>query len=191
MKFLKHIFYLTAVPTFILLTSLTPVENNEDETIQWISWEEASELIANEKSPKKVFVDVYTDWCGWCKVMDKKTFNHPEVAKYMNEKYYMVKFNAEQKEDIQYKGVTFKFVPSGRRGYHELAAALLQNKLSYPSTVFLDEKMAIMSVVPGFVKAGEFYTIAKYFGDNEFKEKGWEDFQKDYKVPFDATSDTK
>lgn len=186
MKFLKHIFYLTAVPAFVLLTSLAPIDNNEDETIEWISWEEATELIANEKNPKKVFIDVYTDWCGWCKVMDKKTFNHPEVAKYMNEKYYMVKFNAEQKEDIQYKGVTFKYVASGRRGYHELAAALLQNKLSYPSTVFLDENMAIMSVVPGFVKAGEFYTIAKYFGDNEFKDKGWEDFQKDYKVPFDA-----
>lgn len=191
MRFLKHIFYIVAVSMFILMGSWALAErerNIEAVEINWITWEEAAKLTANEVKPKKVFVDVYTDWCGWCKVMDKKTFSHPEVAKYMSKKYYMVKFNAEQKEDIEYKGVKFKFVASGRRGYHELAAALLQGKLSYPSTVFLDEEMAIMTVLPGFRKADEFYTVAKYFGDNEHKEKEWTEFQKNYKVPFDVVN---
>ncbi len=189
MRILKHIFFYAAVPMFILMGSWAPAEGEreiEAVAINWITWEEAVKLTANEKNPKKVFVDVYTDWCGWCKVMDKKTFSHPEVAKYMTDKYYMVKFNAEQKEEVEYKGVKFNFVASGKRGYHELAAALLQGKLSYPTVVFLDEEMNMLSPVPGFQKADTFYTIAKYFGDNEHKEIEWAEFQKSYKVPFEV-----
>jgi len=173
---------MVAVPMLVIMGSWSPVE--EEVEIDWITWEEAVNLTADKSNTKKVFVDVYTDWCGWCKVMDKKTFSHPEVAKYMSKKYYMVKFNAEQSEEVEYKGVKFKFVPSGKKGYHELAAALLQGKLSYPTVVFLDEEMNMLSPVPGFQKPEMFYTIAKYFGDDEHKQKGWEEFQKSYKVPF-------
>ncbi|MGB3468369.1 MAG: DUF255 domain-containing protein [Cyclobacteriaceae bacterium] len=185
MKIVKYIFCLAVLPVLVVMGSWSPVE--EEVKINWITWEEAVELTANEANPKKVFVDVYTDWCGWCKVMDKKTFQHPEVAKYMTENFYMVKFNAEQKDSIVYKGVTFKYVPSGKRGYHELAAALLQGKLSYPSTVFLDENMSILTVVPGFNKPPDFYPIAQYFGENEFKNKGWEEYRKSYKLPFEVS----
>lgn len=64
--------------------------------------------------------------------MDKATFQRPEVATYMNEHFYNVKFNAEQKEDIEILGNNFKFIAQGNRGYHELAAALLNGKMSYP-----------------------------------------------------------
>lgn len=186
MKILRYVFCLLAIPSLLVMGSWTPVEEEVVE-INWISWEEAAELTANEKNPKKVFVDVYTDWCGWCKRMDKVTFQHPEVAKYMAKNFYMVKFNAEQKENIEYKGVTFKYVPSGRRGYHELAAALLQGKLSYPSTVFLDETMSILTVVPGFLKPVDFYPIAQYFGEGAHKDKGWEEYRKSYKLPFETS----
>ena len=66
--------------------------------IQWMSFEDAVAMTQNEGNTKKVFIDVYTDWCGWCKKMDKDTFQNPEVAKYMQENYYMVKFNAEGKD---------------------------------------------------------------------------------------------
>ena len=72
--------------------------------------EEAYALTTAEESPKKIFIDVYTDWCGWCKRMDKATFQRPEVATYMNEHFYNVKFNAEQKEDIEILGNNFKFI---------------------------------------------------------------------------------
>ena len=63
------------------------------EKVQWMSFEEA--VAKNKLEPKKIFVDVYTDWCGWCKKMDAGTFNNPVVAKYLNEKYYNVKLDAE------------------------------------------------------------------------------------------------
>ena len=144
--------------------------------IQWMSFEDAVAMTKNEGNTKKVFIDVYTDWCGWCKKMDKDTFQNPKVAKYMQENFHMVKFNAEGKEPINFDGRTFEYVPSGRRGYHQLAAALLQNRLSYPTVVFLDKDMKILSPVPGYQKVEPFMQIARYFGDNIYKEQNWKSY---------------
>lgn len=158
--------YLFALTLFFAI-SITAQE------VQWISWEEAVTLSKTDANPKKVFVDVYTDWCGWCKKMDKDTFQNPQVAAYMAENFYMVKMDAEGKEPIEYDGRTFKFVAQGRRGYHELAAALLQGKMSYPTVIFLDESLKMLSPVPGYQKVKPFLQIAKYFGDDIYKEKDW------------------
>lgn len=144
--------------------------------VAWMSWEEAAQLAASEARPKKIFIDVYTDWCGWCKRMDKDTFQNSEVAAYMSENFYMVKLDAEQKDPIEFEGKTFTFVPSGRRGYHQLAAALLQGRLSYPTVVFLDENMKMLSPVPGYQRPDAFLKIARFFGDNIYKDISWQDY---------------
>jgi len=150
----------------------------QDDQINWVSFEEAVEL--NKKNPKKILIDIYTDWCGWCKRMDKDTYEKAEIIKIINEKYYAVKFNAEQREPIEFDGHTFKFVPSGRRGVHELAAGLTQNKLSYPTTVFMDEKMRIIQPLAGYMNAAKFLPILKFIGEDHFKNTSWEDYQKIY-----------
>jgi len=149
-------------------------QDNASTTVEWLSFEEA--LKRHEKEPRKWLVDVYTDWCGWCKKMDKDTFQNPEVAKYMAEHYYMVKLDGEETEPIEYKGHTFKFIPSGRKGYHEFAATLMNGRMSYPTTVFLDEKLDMLSPVPGYQKPVAFLQIAKYFGENIHKEKKWTEY---------------
>jgi uncharacterized protein YyaL (SSP411 family) len=146
---------------FLTLISMSsePQAKHEGSPVNWLTFEQA---VAKSKTEKrKIFIDVYTDWCGWCKVMDKETFSNPEVAKLLNEKYYPVKLDAEQKEDIVYDGHTFKFVPSGRNGYHQLAASLLSNQLSFPTVVFLNEDFKILQILPGYRKAPEFYKIAQ------------------------------
>jgi len=158
----------------LLLVSTANTINAQE--VNWLTWDEAAQLAATEKNPKKIFVDVYTDWCGWCKKMDKDTFQNAEVATYMTENFYMVKLDGEGKEPIEYKGKTYKFVPSGRKGYHEFAAALLQGRLSYPTTIFLDEEMNMLSPVPGYQKPKPFLNIAKYFGDNIYKEQDWKTY---------------
>ncbi len=157
----------------ILLLALPLVGANAQE-VQWMTWEEAVHKASTEAQPKKMFIDVYTDWCGWCKKMDKDTFQNSEVAAYMSANFYMVKLDAEQKEPIDFRGKTYNFVASGRRGYHELAAALLQGRLSYPTVVFLDEEIKMLSPVPGYQKPDAFLKIARYFGENIYRDTSWE-----------------
>jgi len=149
--------------------------------IKWITWEEAIEKSKKEK--RKIFVDVYTDWCGWCKKLDKSTFAEDHIAKYINANYYPVKFNAEMETPVLLKGTEYKFIKSGNRGYHELATALLQGKMSYPSMVFLDEDFNIIQAIPGFQDVTSFEMIITYFGSNSHKSVPWnrfmQTFQKD------------
>ncbi len=154
----------------------------EGGNVKWMSFEEAIEKSKTEK--RKIFVDVYTDWCGWCKVMDKNTFNDPIVAKLLNEKFYPVKFDAEQRGDIEFSGHTFKFVANGSKGYHELAAVLMNNKLSYPTVVFLSDEFKMIQPLPGYRKADEFHKIAQYIGDDHFKDQSWDEFEKSYTSPY-------
>ena len=161
---------------FLVITGLFFTVTLTAQQVQWVSWHEAVTLSKTDANPKKIFVDVYTDWCGWGKKMDKETFQNTEVAAYMAQNFYMVKMDAEGKEPIEYDGRTFKFVPQGRRGYHELAAALLQGKMSYPTVIFLDEKLKMLSPVPGYQKVEPFLQIARYFGDDIYKDKDWKSY---------------
>lgn len=151
--------------------------------VKWHSIEEAFEL--NKKQPKKIMIDVYTDWCTWCKVMDTMTFRNQVIADYINMNFYAVKFNAEQKEDVVLNGKTYKFVASGRRGYNELAAELLNGQLGYPSVVFLDEKTNMIQPVQGYIKAKPFDQIIKFIGGDAYKTTKWEDFQAGYVSPIE------
>jgi thioredoxin-related protein len=162
------------ISIFIFMGLLSFVVNAQE--VEWLSWDEAVKRSQTDEVPKKIFIDVYTDWCGWCKKMDKDTFQHPEVAAYMAINFYMVKMDGEGKEPIEFKGRTYNFVPSGRKGYHEFAAALMQGKMSYPTTIFLDEKMNMLSPVPGYQKPKPFLNIARYFGDNIYLEKDWQTY---------------
>lgn len=161
-----------------LQAAYTFAQEELKEEINWITIEEAYAL--NQENPKKIIVDIYTDWCGWCKRMDATTYSNPIIVKYINENFYAVKFDAEQKEDVTILGTTFKFVGEGRRGYHELAAALLQGKMSYPTTVFLDETFNMIQPIPGYLDANGIEPILWYFASDAFKSEEWPTFQQNF-----------
>lgn len=181
--------YLIAFALFLFGSGSSMIEKAEptaelptlasESRIHWLTWEEA--LKKAEKAPRKIFVDVYTDWCGWCKRMDKATFQQPHIVKYMNEHFYAVKFNAEMKEDIVFKGKTYSFVKNGMRGHHELAAEITRGRLSYPTIVFLNEDLEVIQPIPGFKSPEDFEQIATYFGEDEHLKTPWESYQKNYK----------
>jgi len=175
MNFSRKYFTIIFLPLLSFTTADTP------SVVNWISFEEA--VSSSKLEQKKIFIDVYTDWCGWCKKMEATTFSDPAVAAMLQKEFYPVKFNAEQHEPITFNNYTFKFIPRGAKGYHELAAALLSNKLSYPSVVFMNEKFEIIQVLPGYRKAGEFLKIATFIGEDHYLTTSWEDFSKTYEKP--------
>lgn len=147
----------------------------DGDEIKWYSWDEAVALSA--KKPRKMFIDVYTDWCGWCKKMDASTFKDKDVVAYINKNFYPVKFDAEQKEDIKYKEHTLKYQPSaGRRGVHELAVALLDGRLSYPSYVYLDENQDRITISPGYKEAPAILKELQFIAGEYYKKTTYEQF---------------
>lgn len=182
---------LTYTITLLVLSSilamgfvLTPQKNKVDydlvnAKINWLTWEEA--LSKNEQEPRKIMVDIYTHWCGWCKRMDASTFNQTDIADYINANYYAIKFNAELTEDIEFKGKTYSYTANGKRGYHALAAEITNGMLSYPTTVFLDENLNHIQAIKGYKDAQSFEQIITYFGGDNHKKMPWESYQRNYK----------
>lgn len=138
--------------------SFTEKEYAKKSKINWLTVEEAQEL--SEKEPRKVIMDVYTDWCGWCKKMDKTTFADEKVAAYVNENFYAVKLKADSNDKVTFKGKEFS------KG--ELARAL--RVTGYPTIVFFDESFARFQPVSGFRPADDFLELLQKFNQTEMNQ---------------------
>ena len=151
--------------------------------VNWMTMDEA--LAAQKSNPKNIIVDVYTTWCGPCKLLDKNTFGNPEVSAFINENYYPVKFNAEGKELVNYNGNQFEnpqYDPNrtGRNARHQFTAYL--GITGYPTVAFFDENANFLAPIVGYhnVQQMEFYL--KLFASGDYKNlQSQEDFAAYYK----------
>lgn len=173
----------------IIAVLLVSLSINAQE-IKWMTFNDA--LKAQQKTPKKIIVDAYTNWCGWCKKLDKETFSNPDVANFINKNYYAVKFNAEGNETITYKGKTYSNPnysverANGRNSAHDLANNL--GVRSFPNLLFFDENGTYLGPIPGYKTPKQLEVMLKLFSTNAYKNiNSQEDFQKyvaDFKYTF-------
>jgi len=168
---LARIFFIILIP-FIFTSSSpafgqkkTPAKKTE---LRWINFEAAIKTAAEQDKP--VMVDVYTDWCGWCKKMDKEVFNHPDVAEALDRMFTIAKVNGESRESLTYKnqktngiGIAQGF---GIRGY--------------PSLIFLDSKGDMLTLIPGYVDAEKFLPIVNFLGGKHYEKMEWEAYLAQY-----------
>ncbi len=176
---MKKIFYLSSI---ILLSSIVLYSCDliVPKTAKWIDITELEE----KKKKKMVVIELYTPWCGWCKRMEKNTFNTPKIAQYLNKNFYAVKFNAEDRTPVTFMDKTYRFDSrAGNRGRHELATMLMTKnaKQGYPTIAFLDADYNLIQAVPGYKNAEEFNAIMHYFSEEHYKTKKWDDFVKQFK----------
>jgi thioredoxin-related protein len=172
---MKNIILISFIAILFTFPIIGRAQTKAPEAITWYTVEKASEL--NSKKHKKIMMDVYTTWCSWCKKMDAETFKDPEVVAYMNENFYAVKLNAEEKAPIKFEGkVYLNPSPDKYRSVHEFAAMILQGQMSYPSYAFLDGHNKPVTNLPGYHKAPEFLQVLKYIAEDQYKKMSWQEY---------------
>lgn len=162
---------------------------NENGAVKWLSFKEAQEQ--NKITPKPFLIDVYTDWCGWCKQMMKTTYSNPSLAQYINTYFYPIKFNAETKDTIEYEGKRYSPTSIQPRTAHELALKFLGNKLSYPSTIFVGSNPEFNLLSQGYLDEKKIEPLLIFMVENVFKTCPYEDFEKQFTRTFIDTAFSK
>ena len=111
---------------------------------------------------KTVVIFIHTDWCYYCAAMNSTTLKDKEVTRKLNDKFYFVALNAEEKKDITFNGYTFKYKQTGTNtGLHELAAQLssTDKETSYPTLCFLNDRNEIIYQHGNFINAKQLITL--------------------------------
>lgn len=186
---MKKLHYIIAFIAFGTLLSLQKSPKNDADKINWITIEEAVEL--QKEEPKKIIMDVYTNWCGPCKMLDKNTFQNADVVEYINEHYYAVKFNAEGNDEVTFNDKTFKnpnYDPAKanrRNSAHEFARYLQVR--AYPTIVYFDEEANVIAPISGYMKPQQIELYLKLFNTDKYKEMDTQEKFNQYFKSFEPT----
>jgi thioredoxin-related protein len=162
----------------LFVISLTVSAQTKSAKINWMTVEEVQEKMKTE--PRKVYVDIFTDWCHWCKVMDKKTFTNKDVIEYMNANYYCIHFNAERKDVVTFNDK--KYGPAENSKTNSLAIEWMRGQLSYPTSLFFDEGFVNPQPVPGYMEISNMELIAKYIAENKHKTTPFEKYKNGFRA---------
>lgn len=157
-----------------------------DTTAEAFKWYQMKEALAlQEKTGKKMFIDVYTTWCGPCKMLEANTFSNPVIQKLLSEYYIPTKFNAECGDTVVFKGQTFmnrNYTPTPRKSTHDFAVyiASTQQGLGYPTMVFLDSSLNMIQPISGYLVPSQLEPILSFFGTDAYKTTDWETYYKGF-----------
>lgn len=166
---------------FVLLPLLWVVRAG-DAGAQGITWMTLEQAVArNKTNPRPILVDVYTDWCGYCKRLDAYTFSDRHIVEYVNANFWAVKFNAEQSDTVRFQGRVYAPSSSTAHTTHPLAVALTQGKLSYPTLVYIDEASNLITAVPGYMPPHQLEPILHYVVEKKYLDTPFQTFQESFK----------
>ena len=174
------------LPVLILFSSLNLVS----QSINWVTMDKALELQKN--TPKNIMIDIYTTWCGPCKMLDKNAFTNKDLITFVNANYYAVKFNAEGNESVNYKNRLFEnpnYDPAKakrRNSAHQFSQYL--GVRAYPTIVFLDDNAELIAPIPGYQTVQKIEIYLQLFKDQTYKDinsqEAFNTYYKSFKPTF-------
>ena len=153
----------------------------EPSPIKWLTIEQADSLF--DKNPKPMLIDVYTDWCGWCKYMMKTTFANKGIAGYINTNFYPVRFNAETFDTITYRGKMYTNPGKGVKSKHDFAKYLLNGRFSFPTIVYTDRKRNLYQI-PGYMEIKDIEPLLVYFSEDLNLNSSYDDWKILYQTNY-------
>lgn len=157
---------------FFLSTNLSAKEK-----INWITLSEAQQKI--KEKPKPILIDLYTNWCYWCKVMDNKTYQNQKVVKYINENFYAVKLNAESENQLFWNEQKFNYNKDNK--LNDFALYVTAGQPGFPTTVIFTGLKQNPAAIPGYMSPREIEGILKYFGEDYYEKESFESFSANFK----------
>lgn len=147
--------------------------------LQWTNLEKA--VAAASEQNRAILLDVYTDWCGWCKKMDKEVFADPAVAEILASRFTLAKVNGESKDEITYKG----------KKTNGIGIAQGFGVRGYPSIIFLDSNGDMLTLIPGFLDAEKFLPVVLFIGNKEYEKMEWDAYIASYNASKKTPPDSK
>ncbi len=131
-----------------------------------------------EGNAKMFFIDFATDWCGWCKKMDKDTYEKSVVAAIMNHYYISVHFDAETKNTFLWNGKEYSNTASRRGNPHDFTRAVLGSQIGYPSVAIFDQQMNLVQVLSGYQGPDDFIKFICFFVNDNYKKYSYQKYME-------------
>ena len=148
--------------------AMSPESNAQGNETTSFEWRTVNEALAEEAGSQKfILLDVYTDWCGWCKRMDRDTYADSSVSAYISERFVAAKMNPEKDGKVIYDG-------------HEYSQAQFGKALGisgYPATAFFTPEKELITVVPGYLPAKDFRLLLQFLAEDHYKTTTFQEFK--------------
>lgn len=142
--------------------------------LDWLTFDAAAARASKEG--KHVIVDIYTTWCGWCKVMERQTYGDSEVADYVTRTFVLAKVNGESSAKMHWKG----------KEMTEREFTRMVGVTGYPTTFFFKPDLDVVGGVPGFIRPHDFMIYARYVGTRWYEKGNIKDFMKEQQAKADS-----